>query len=288
MRNLTEANLTEAVVAAIDGARDPRLKAVVQSLVEHLHAFIREVEPTDEEWMAGIRFLTGVGHMCDESRQEFILLSDSLGVTALKDAINTRSAEPVTEATVRGPFYREGAAEVPHLHNIAGGIPGEPVVVSGRVTGTDGVPIAGAVLDVWQATGDGFYDVQMAELQGEMGLRGKIRTDLEGRYSFRSIKPSSYPIPHDGPVGRLLTQLGRHPYRPAHIHFIVSADGCQPVVTELFVEGDPYLESDAVFGVKDSLIVPFVRVESAEQAAAYGFTAPYYEVAYDFVLSREP
>lgn len=284
MHNLTEDNLTVAVLATLSNTQDARLKTVMTSFIEHLHAFIREVEPTEDEWLTGIQFLTDTGHLCNENRQEFILLSDILGVTALKDAINNRSTERVTEATLLGPFYREGAPEVPLMHNIAEGLPGEPIIVYGKVTASDGKPIPHAKLDIWHATGDGFYDVQMADLDGAMGLRGIIRTDDAGEYRFRSIKPSSYPVPNDGPVGDLLRKLGRHPYRPAHIHFIVSAEGYQPIVTEIFVKGDKYLDSDTVFGVKDSLVVEFVRVDSAEEATRYGFQPPFYKVEFNFIL----
>lgn len=279
-----EQALTDEVLATLEGAEDPRLREVMASLITHLHDFVRDVQPTEEEWAAGIHFLTEVGQMCDEKRQEFILLSDTLGVTALKDAINSPAGDGVTEASVLGPFYREGAPEVPHLSDIAGDVEGEPLIVSGAVTDPDGAPIAGALLDVWQATGEGFYDVQLDHLEGESALRGRLRTDEGGRYIFRSIKPSSYPIPHDGPVGRMLDKLGRHPYRPAHIHFIVSAEGYEPVTTQLFVAGDPYLDSDAVFGVRDSLIVDFEKVDSVEEAERYGVSHPFYRVTYDFRL----
>ena len=286
MRNITEDNLTEAVISAMQNTQDARLKEVMTSLIKHLHAFIREVQPNDEEWMAGIQFLTDTGKLCDENRQEFILLSDALGVTALKDALNNPQMEGLTEATVLGPFYRVGSPEVPQMYNIAGNIEGDPVVVYGKVTDLDKAPIAGACLDIWQATGDGFYDVQLESMDGEMGLRGKIRTDAQGNYIFRTIKPSSYPIPHDGTVGNLLKQLGRHPYRPAHIHFIVSADGYKPVITQLFVEGDVYLESDAVFGVRDSLVVNFEKIDSLDEAARFGVKTPFYKVHYNFVLKN--
>ncbi len=286
MRNLTEANVTEAVLNTLANTEDARLKEIMTNLVKHLHAFVREVELTEEEWMAGIQFLTRVGHMCDENRQEFILLSDTLGVTTLKDIINHRKPAGVTEYAIFGPFYRQGAPEMPPLANIAGDIPGEPVVVFGRVLAPDGRPLAGALLDVWQASADGFYDVQMPN-PAEIHLRGKFRSDAAGRYIFRTIKSAYYPIPQDGPVGQMLKAVGRHPYRPAHIHFIVSAEGHEPIVTELFVEGDPYLDSDAVFGVRNSLVVDFVRHESAEAAAEYGVTAPFYTVEYDFVLQPE-
>ncbi|MBE7469375.1 MAG: hydroxyquinol 1,2-dioxygenase [Anaerolineae bacterium] len=283
MRNLTEENVTEAVINTFANTENPRVKEILTSLVKHLHAFVREVELTEEEWMYGIQFLTRAGHMCDDKRQEFILLSDTLGITTLKDIINNRKPPGVTEYTILGPFYVSGAEEMPAMANIAGDTPGEPVVISGRVTNPSGQPIANALLDVWQASAEGFYDVQLPD-QAELNLRGKFRTDAEGRYAFRTIKPSFYPIPGDGPVGQMLRAVGRHPYRPAHIHFILSADGYEAVTTELFVEGDPYLDSDAVFGVRGSLVVDFVQHDSAEKAARYGVTNPFYTVEYDFVL----
>jgi protocatechuate 3,4-dioxygenase beta subunit len=283
MRNLTEQNVTQAVLNTFAEAQNPRLKEIMTSLVKHIHAFVREVELTEEEWLYGIQFLTRTGHMCDDKRQEFILLSDTLGVTTLKDIINNRKPPGVTEYTIFGPFYVDGAPEMPAMASIAGDTTGSPVVVSGRVLNPEGRPLAGALLDVWQASADGFYDVQLPHLT-EMNLRGKFHTDAEGRYVFRSIKPSFYPIPGDGPVGQIIKAAGRHPYRPAHIHFIVSAVGYEPITTELFVEGDPYLDSDAVFGVRNSLVVDFVRHESAEEAARYGVTVPFYTVEYDFVL----
>ncbi len=284
MAELTEEILTRVVLSSTQNAGDARLREVMDSLIKHLHAFIQEVKPSDEEWMAAINFLTETGKLCTADQQEFILLSDILGVTALKDLLNNPSGNGVTETTVLGPFYRAGAPEVPAAANIAGGIPGEPVVVQGKVSAPDGAPIPGAQLDIWQATGEGFYDVQLESLDGEMGLRGKIHTDNEGSYIFRTIKPSSYPIPHDGTAGKLLEKLGRHPYRPAHIHFIASADGYRPITTQIFVKGDEYLGSDAVFGVRDSLIVDFVKSESRPEAAAYGFKVPFYKVEFNFVL----
>jgi protocatechuate 3,4-dioxygenase beta subunit len=283
MRNLTESNLTDEVIATMAGAQDARTKEILTSLVSHLHAFIREINLTEEEWFAGIQFLTATGQKCDDKRQEFILLSDTLGATTMKDMINNRKPPGVTEYTILGPFHRAHALELPLGSSIAGGISGEPVLVTGRVLAPDGKPIPGAALDVWQSDGDGHYDLQMADLDG-MALRGVFRAGTDGSFVFRTIKPSYYPIPYDGPVGRMLIAMGRHPYRPAHIHFIVSADGYQPVTTELFAEGDPYLDSDTVFGVRESLVVPFVLQESAEQAARFNLPAPFYLVNYDFVL----
>ena len=293
MQNLTEANLTDAVVDAFAGAENARLKEIMASLVKHLHAFIRDVNLTEEEWLAGIDFLTATGQMCDARRQEFILLSDTLGASTLKDLINNRKPAGMTEWSILGPFYRGGAEELPLGANIANDTPGEPVVVSGLVSALDGAPLANALLDVWQSDSEGHYDLQLMDAS-RMNLRGRFHTDADGRYFFRTIKPSFYPIPDDGPVGKMLRAAGRHPYRPAHIHFKVSANGYKALTTELYVNGDPYLDSDVVFGVRSSLIVDFVRCESrgdaaqlAEDAALSGVTAPFYAVHYDFVLEPD-
>lgn len=281
MRNLTETNLSDAVIAAMDGAKDARFKTIMTSLIRHLHAFIQEVGLTETEWLAGIRFLTAVGQKCDEKRQEFILLSDTLGATTMKDLVNNRKPPGVTEYTILGPFHRPDAPELPLSANIAGDLQGEPTIVRGRVLSASGSPIRNARLDVWQSDAEGFYDLQMSNIQGTV-LRGVFYSDAEGRYSFRTIKPAYYPIPDDGPVGQMLAAMGRHPYRPAHIHFIISADGYKSVTTELFVDADPYLDSDAVFGVRESLVVPFVRNDSDEKVDRSNI--PSFTVDYDFVL----
>lgn len=283
MSNNSEEQITQNVLDSMVHAPDPRLKQVMSSLVSHIHSFMREVELTQEEWALGIEFLTRTGHMCDERRQEFILLSDITGVTMLVDAINHRLPGGATESTIFGPFYREGAAELPMGATISKDGRGEPVVVTGRVLSTAGTPIPDALLDVWETDENGLYE-QQDPGQSEMNLRGKFRSDGEGRYCFVGIKPVSYAIPDDGPVGQLLRTLGRHPFRPAHIHLLISADGFAPVTTHLFVKGDPYLDSDAVFGTKDSLVVDFVRHDSGEEAASYHVTVPFYRVEYDFVL----
>ena len=273
MRDVTETNLTEAVLASMAGAPDARTRQVLGSLVRHLHAFIREVNLTEAEWLAGIQFLTATGQKCDTQRQEFILLSDTLGATTMKDLVNHRKPAGLTEYTILGPFHRDNAPELPLGANLAGDLPGEPVTVSGHVLGPAGQPVAGAALDVWQSDGEGRYDVQMPALEGS-ALRAVFHTGADGRFSFRTIRPSFYPIPTDGPVGGLLLGTGRHPYRPAHIHFIVSAKGYQPLTTELFDAADPYLDSDAVFGVRQSLIVPFVKHDGG------------YAVDFDFILEK--
>ncbi len=283
MRDMTEANLTDAVLAKLAGAMNPRFQQVMTSLLRHLHAFVREAELTEAEWFAGIQFLTAVGQKCDAKRQEFILLSDTLGVSMLVDAINHRKATGATESTVLGPFYVPGAPELPNGANLATGLPGEPTLFSGRVLAVDGKPIRGAQIDTWQADAEGYYDVQRPNLDG-MRLRGKFRTDAQGRFWFWTVKPTEYPIPTDGPVGQMLLSMGRHPYRPAHIHTIVSAPGCEAVTTHVFAAGDRYLDSDAVFGVKDSLVVDFVRHEPGVAPDGTKMDQPYCTVQYDFGL----
>jgi protocatechuate 3,4-dioxygenase beta subunit len=283
MQDFTEENLTAAVISRFEGTGNPRLKQILTSLVRNLHHFVREVQLTEEEWFAGIQFLTATGHKSSDTRQEFILLSDTLGVSMLVNAINHRKQAGATEATVLGPFYRDGARELPNGTDISGDTAGEPVIVSGRVVTAGGAPIAGALLDVWQTAPNGLYDTQDPD-QPDMNLRGRLRTDAAGRYEFRTVKPSSYPIPEDGPVGKMLRAAGRHPYRPAHIHFIVSAEGFEPLTTHVFVAGDPYLDSDAVFGVKQSLVADFVRHDSQAEAAQHKVTAPFYTAYYEFGL----
>jgi hydroxyquinol 1,2-dioxygenase len=287
MRNLTEANLTDTVVSKInlnvDGAGDARFAAVAASLIRHLHAFVRETELTEDEWLAGIKFLTDTGHKCDQRRQEFILLSDTLGVSMLVDAINHRKPSGASETTVLGPFYLPDARELPMGSNIAERIPGTPAYFSGRVLDVGGAPIAGAVLDVWQVDGDGFYDVQRP---GASYARGRFTTGADGRYAFRTVKPVSYSIPTDGPVGVMLRAMGRHPFRPAHVHLIVSAPGYGAVTTHLFVKGDPYLDTDAVFAVKESLIVDFVEHPAGRAPDGGTCVQPFCTASYDFRLIR--
>jgi len=245
--------ITDQVVASFDGAGNPRLRQIMQSLVRHLHDFARDVELSMEEWETAIGFLTQTGQMCDDKRQEFILLSDTLGLSMLVDAINHRSIEGATETTVLGPFYVPPLKEQPHDSDIAGGATGTPLYVTSRVVTPDGQPLADAWVDVWQSDDDGYYDVQKPGQ--EENLRARFKTDADGRFSFWSIVPTFYPIPSDGPVGKMLGAVGRHPYRPAHIHFMIGKEGYDTLVTHLFIKGDKYLESDAVFGVKPQLVV---------------------------------
>ena len=286
MRDFNETTATAAVLERMSGCKDRRLKEIMASVVTHLHAVVREVEPTMEEWMAAIQFLTQTGQMCDDKRQQFILLSDTLGVSMLVDAINHRKPSGATESTVLGPFHVAGAPKKKMGDTISKDGKGDPTYVSGRVLDQAGQPIAGALLDVWQTSSDGFYDVQ-DQRQPEMNLRGLFTTAADGRFFFRTAKPSSYPIPTDGPVGKMLMALGRPPMRPAHIHFIIGAPGFEPVTTHLFVAGDEYLDSDAVFGVKGSLIVPFEQHDDAKRAQQLGLANPFFTAEYEFMLVRE-
>jgi len=283
----TEDEITEEVRQRFDVTKDARLRTIMQSLVTHLHAFAREVELTEQEWIAGIEFLTAVGKKCAGNRQEFILLSDTLGLSILVDKINHQVPGSATETTVLGPFYRPGADPLPPGGNMATIDPtGTPLLISGRVTDVTGKPIADAVLDCWQATSEGFYDSQMGAGE-ELGMRGVYRTDQEGRYLVRTTRPKWYPVPTDGPVGDMLRATNRHPYRPGHVHFMITAPGYQPLVTHIFDKDGEYLDSDTVFAVKDSLKVQFVERTVQETAGTRaGVKPPYVTAEFDFVLSR--
>lgn len=282
--NLNGQTLTDAVLARMDECDDARFKTIMGSLIRHLHAFIRDVELTEAEWLEGIGFLTATGQKCDDRRQEFILLSDTLGVSMLVDAINHRFPGGATETTVFGPFFVAGAPDRPAWADITNGARGLPCFVSGTVRDTAGRPVVDAVIDVWQTDGEeGFYDVQRPE--AGMRCRARIHTDSLGRYGFRTVQPVSYPVPTDGPVGAMLLKMGRHPYRPAHIHTMITHASHEPLVTHLFVAGDPYLGSDAVFGVKDSLIVDFAHHDPGTAPDGGQMQVPFATASYDFVLA---
>lgn len=285
MADLNEKTITQAVKDRMADCNDPRFKQIMSSLVTHLHDFIRDVRLTEEEWITAIQFLTDVGQTCTPKRQEFMLLSDTLGASILTITLNHASEHGSVESTVLGPFYWEGAPERALGSNLSEGVKGEPAFYSGRVLDVEGHPIAGALLDIWSGDGEGFYDMQLGEDVG-MRARGRIHTDAQGRYWFRSIRPSFYPVPTDGPVGRMLRAMGRHPNRPGHIHMIVSAPGYQTVTTHLFVADSPYLHSDAVFGMKESLIVKFERHEPGPAPFGEPMQVPYYTAAYDFRLRK--
>lgn len=285
MRQFDEKSITQAVIARLGESDDPRFKQIMTSLIAHLHDFVRDVRLTEPEWLTAIQFLTDVGQACTDKRQEFILLSDTLGVSILVISLNHPTADGSVESTVQGPFYWEGAPELPLGSNLAEGVKGEPAFYSGRVLSVDGRPLENALLDIWSGNGEGDYDMQIPGEQG-MKARGKIRTDAQGRYWFRSIKPTFYPVPTDGPVGRMLRKMGRHPYRPGHIHMIVSAPGHLPVTTHLFVAGSEYLDSDAVFGMKESLVAQFERHPPGLGPNGERLDTPFYTVSYDFRLQR--
>jgi hydroxyquinol 1,2-dioxygenase len=253
MRNLNQDTITAAVIARLADTPDPRLKEIMTSLVRHLHDFAREVKLTEAEWRQGIEFLTATGQQCDDRRQEFILLSDTLGLSMLTVAMNNEKPAGCTEATVFGPFHVAGAPRYELGADVANGAPGQPCLVRGRVLGLTGEPVANAAIEVWQADAQGRYDVQYEGLEGHRA-RGVLQSDEEGRFHFRTIVAEAYPVPVDGPVGELLRATARHPWRPAHLHFMVDAAGYEPLVTHVFRRGDPHLESDAVFGVRESLV----------------------------------
>ncbi|MGN7737788.1 dioxygenase family protein [Ensifer sp. R-19] len=273
----TEANSVDVVNARIGPDASPRLAEVMTCLVKHLHAFVREINLSQEDWETGISFLTRTGQICTEERQEFILLSDTLGLSMLVDAINNRRPEGATENTVLGPFFVAGAPIRNAGDRITLDGKGEGCLFEGHVMDLDGKPIEGARIDVWSDNADGYYDVQQPEVQPKWNNRGTFFTGPDGCYRFVGIKPISYPIPDDGPVGKMLEALGRHPYRPAHMHYMVHADGFQKLVTHTFVGGDPYLASDTVFGVKRSLVAAFERTMDGETP---------WRSEYNFVLAR--
>jgi hydroxyquinol 1,2-dioxygenase len=273
MRNLDQNTITDAVLARHANTENPRLKTVMSSLVKHLHAFARDVALTEDEWFKGIEFVTRCGHITNDRRQEFILLSDVLGLSMLTVAMNNDKPAGCTEATVFGPFHVEGAPRYELGADISNGARGVPCVVRGTVRGIDGEPVANAHIDVWQSDEDGLYDVQHPEIDHAQA-RGILHSDGEGRYHFRSILAVPYSIPHDGPVGDLLKATGRHPWRPAHLHFLIEAPGYETLITHVFRSDDPYLDSDAVFGVRQSLIADWKKQPDGT-----------YMVEYDFVLN---
>ncbi|NUS25616.1 MAG: intradiol ring-cleavage dioxygenase [Streptomyces sp.] len=279
-------DVTDEAIQSLHATADPRLRDLLTALVRHLHDFARETRLTQQEWEAAIRFLTATGQTCTDTRQEFILLSDVLGLSMLLETLHGRHTPDATESTVLGPFHMTKSPARPLGANIDLVGTGEPCLVSGRVLAADGTPLPGATLDVWQADGNGFYDVQQPDVQPAGNGRGLFTTDSEGRFRFRTCVPSSYPIPTDGPVGDLLRATGRHPYRPAHIHFIASAPDHTPVTTHIFVAGDKYLDSDAVFAVKQSLVRDFTPTDDPSLAEGSGLPNPFRHAHIDLVLER--
>jgi len=280
--------LTDAVLRSFAGTPDPRTRGVLSHLIRHLHGFVRDAGITLDEWHHAIDFLTRTGHLSGESRQEFILLSDVLGVSMLVDALHHAGRGAATETTVLGPFYVGEHRVLPHGTDLAPESPGERMWVDACVTGSDGQPIAGATIDVWHADSDGLYDSQKPGYRpGRPAQRGRFVTGSDGRFAFRTIVPRSYPVPIDGTVGELLAAAGRHAMRPAHIHFLLSAAGHAPVTTHLFIAGDPYLDSDAVYGVKPSLIVRLVPHDERTWPDGTPAPARWFALGYRFVLTKE-
>jgi hydroxyquinol 1,2-dioxygenase len=284
--DLSDDELTRAVLASFAGAGDDRFREIAESLVRHLHGFVTDVGLTEEEWFKAVDFLTRTGRLSDDKRQEFILLSDVLGVSMLVIGLAHPAGGGATESTVFGPFFVQGSPAIENGGDLGAGAPGQPCFMHGRILSTTGEPIPAASIEVWQADEDGFYDVQRPELDGPRG-RGHLTAGGDGRFSFWSVLPEAYPIPTDGPVGELLAAAGRGPMRPAHVHFMVRAPGYQTLTTHVFVAGDDYLDRDAVFGVKRSLIAPFARHEPGTAPDGRSVDTPFYTLSYDLVLAPE-
>lgn len=279
-QDLTEATVTDAVLEQMAGTADPRLREMMASLVRHMHAFAREVRLTPQEWLAAISFLTRTGQACTPARQEFILLSDTLGLSALVNIMDNGAAEEVgTEGSLLGPFYQQKAPRYAAGESIAVDATGPELQMYGTVRDKQGNPVPGATVEVWQTDAEGYYDLQLHNGQ-KMDMRGMFSTDDQGRYNFRTLRPLGYSIPLDGPVGEMIRAQDRHGCRPAHIHFLIAAPGHRELVTALYLGDDQYIGSDTVFGVSSSLVV---HPEEDPQARASGIPA----VRYDFVLGRE-
>jgi hydroxyquinol 1,2-dioxygenase len=285
MRDFDENTITMAVIDRFANTPDPRLKEIMTSLVRHLHAFARDVRLSFPEWSRAVEFLTRTGQTCTDKRQEFVLLSDTLGLSMLVDAIDHPATSGATESTVLGPFYVPNPPELPLGADVSRGLAGEPLFVEGTVSSSDGRHIANAVVDIWHSDDEGFYDVQRPELSTAV-LRGRFRTDARGRFHFWSVMPSLYPIPDDGPVGKMLKATGRHPFRPAHVHFMIAAPGHETVVTHVFAADSPYLDNDAVFGVKNALIREFSRESAGLAPDGTAMSKPWRRLFYDFGLKQ--
>ena len=287
MPDSTTAELDRLLAEVLATVRpdDARLAEIMRAAVTHLHAFVREVRPTEAEWLAGLAFLARTGQTCTPHRDEFILLSDMLGLTSAVDEVNHVAVAGATPSSVEGPFHSPAPARELGAWIAEGPerVRGEQTVVHGRVADTDGRPLAGATVDVWQADDAGAYDTQDTA-QPDGNLRALLTTDADGRYWFRTVLPASYPVPTDGPVGDLLTALGRHPMRPAHLHLRVEAAAHRPVTTHAFIAGDRYLGSDAAFAVKDALVVAPQRCDDADEAAVWGMDGPFLDLSFDVRL----
>src|SRR3984957_12129351 len=284
MPQFNDTELTEAVIRSFDETPDPRVKFLMEELVKSMHDFVRKTDLTQDEWMYAIEFLTAGGQKCPPTRQEFILLSDVFGVSMLVDAVNHRHREGATETTVLGPFYVGEHKLLPHGTDVSPpGHTGERMFVQSRVTDLQGKPLANVPVDIWHADDDGYYDSQRPtyEVTGPSS-RARFITDSNGRFFFRTILPCSYPIPTDGPVGQMVLATNRHPMRPAHVHFLVNASGYEPLITHVFIEGDKYLDSDVVFGVKDELISKIEHHTGGVMPDGKPSSGPWHLMTYDF------
>ncbi|SED44906.1 dioxygenase [Streptomyces melanosporofaciens] len=287
MRDLTSDTITEAMISTMRDTKDPRVAKILESLVRHLHDFVRDVDLTEEEWARGIDFLTRTGQKCTSTRQEFILLSDVLGITMLVDALSNQRPTEATQNSVLGPFFREDRPQHADAADISGGLPGTPLFFEGRVVDRTGAPVEGAAVDVWHSDADGHYDVDVPG-QVDPAMRALFRTDESGHFGFRSIRPSSYPIPGDGPVGELMSATGRSLMRPAHVHLLIEAPGFQRVTTMLFPSDDPYLDADPVFGVKESLVECYDTYAADAGPCSELTDEPYTLLRHTFVLEPRP
>jgi hydroxyquinol 1,2-dioxygenase len=283
MAQFSETELTAAVIKTFEQTPNPRAKFLLQELVKSLHDYVLKTNLTFEEWEYAIDFLTRTGHKCTDIRQEFILLSDVFGVSMLVDAVNHRDRGGATETTVLGPFYVGEHKVTPHGTDVSASLEGERMFVQSRVTDLNGKPLAGVPVDIWHADGDGYYDSQKEAYATEGPVsRARFITDSDGRFFFRTILPCSYPIPTDGPVGEMILQTGRHPMRPAHVHFLVNAPGHEPLITHVFIDGDKYIDSDVVFGVKDELIAKVEKRSDATMPDGGKAEAPWHLMTYEF------
>jgi catechol 1,2-dioxygenase len=281
-----EAQVTDSVRAAMAATPNPRLREVMDAFVRHAHAFVREVKPSEDEFYAGLMWIASLGQHTHRTNNEVVLAADVLGLSTLVDLLNNDASHGETMSALLGPFYRANAPVYPNGASIARShTPGPQLFVRGRVLDVDGTPLSGALVDVWQSSPVGLYENQDPE-QDEMNLRGRFRTDAEGRYGFRSVRPAGYPVPTGGPVGQLLRAQRRHPYRPAHVHFIVSAPGHRTLITQIFVDDDEHLETDVVFGVKQAIVGGFQRHDTPDEARFPGIAPPFYTLDYDFRLPK--
>ena len=285
MRNTNKASITDAVVASISKSEDPRTKEIMTAAIRHLHAFVREVKLTTEEWQLAMDMLLKTAKVTDDERNEFIIFSDTLGVSSLVDLIREDAGEG-TEASLLGPFYIPGSPELGYGADMLKDNDGMPAIVTGKIVDLEGNPISGAVLDIWQGAANGFYQIQDPNQNNE-NLRGRTVSNEDGEYLFATIKPVPYPIPDDGPVGEMLRATNRSNLRTSHIHFKITAEGFKPLVTQVFSDDDPYLDQDAVFGVRESLITKFEEASASDVPPIAGVKAPYCKVTFDFSLAPE-